>query len=190
MAPRQISFRRGSHVDQCDCFIFGGGDCNAVNISEFVLCGFVDFRNIIDVCDVVDISELVNVCDLILAISGRKLGLRRQQRLVQDGRQRGHDHRQRDDDDDDHLFRRHDRGGDIPRQLAGEPGQSVGTDLQFTRCSQLQRHREQRVGREQRGLNGDQSRWPKTRSNATPNPQRLFFPGRDFCAIIAGIKTG
>jgi hypothetical protein len=186
----EASFRRGSHVDQCDCFIFRGGDGNAVYISEFVLGGFVDFGNIINVCDVVDISDLVNVVDLILAIGGRKLRLRRQRWLVQDGRQRGLDHRQRNDDDDDHLFRRYDRGGDIPGQLAGQPGRSVRTDLQFARRSQLQRQREQRVGRKQRGLNGDQSLTPKGAVNAMPNPQRLLFAGRDFCAIFAGIKTG
>ena len=185
MAPRQISFRRGSHVDQCDCFIFRGGDGNAVNIGEFVLGGFVDRGNIIDVCDVVDISDLVNVVDLVRAIGRRKLRLRRQQWLLQDGRQRGLDHRQRNDDDDDHLFRRYDRGGDIPRQLAGQPGQSVRPDLQFARRSQLQRQREQRVGGKQRGLNGDQSLTPGGAVKRDAEPSAFVLRGtrllRDFC---------
>jgi len=177
----EVPFRRGSHVDQCDCFIFRGGDGNAVDGLDVILGGFVNF-NIIYLRNILN---FVDISDVVLAIGGRKFGLGRQRRLVQDRGQRGLDHRQRNDDDDDHLFRRHDRGGDVPSQLAGQPGQSVGTDLQFARRSQLQRQREQRVGREQRGLNGDQSLTPEGAVKRDAEPSALVPRGTrllcDFC---------
>jgi hypothetical protein len=82
--------RRGLHVDQCNRFFRRRSDGNPVERRDVVL---VDVGNIIHIVDVSDLVDLIDIVDLVLAVGRRKLGLRGQWRLVQDGCQRGLHHR-------------------------------------------------------------------------------------------------
>jgi hypothetical protein len=44
-------FWRGSHVDQCYCFIFGSRDCDVTDYRNLVRGGFIDVINLFDGID-------------------------------------------------------------------------------------------------------------------------------------------